>query len=566
MENNTTALQQFLEIALKDIILVSNYRNHDDITDNDEFKASILKHGVLQPIILRPKGKKYELVCGMRRFLASKAVQKRYPERNTIPATVRELTDDEVFEIQIIENLQRKDVHPMDEAVAYKAMAEKDYSIETIAAKIDKSTKYVANRLKLNDLIPALQELFFTNVLNLGHCLELCKVSASAQQDFLNDEVCDGEYSGNVAQIKKDLSYSYKDLSYATFDLSDKNLLASAPACTACLKNTACQQLLFPGDKAQCTDGACYAKKESARFYNSLEFAKLNNDIVFVDTANEKDGEGSKLRKEGHVVFNINNVRFIDAPEIPVREDYDGNNETEAEDVEEFNHDMVNFKAQMQKYEEEIKTANKCFVVGGYRKGQEQYYRTIISSKSGANDTTNNDIALLAELEAKLERNAANDDKQVMLHMSEALCDANLMQPQKSNSTEWTLLRYLVLDVLHYTERDKYFEIINKEDLDLEGEDLFLFLMGLSNVEFLAMLRLTLIDRYSNADPESTKAFMLRKLADELGIDIHKLVMDQKAVALTRDAKLQQQIKGLKEKLKPANITPKTNKVAAYAK
>ncbi|MBK7885509.1 MAG: ParB/RepB/Spo0J family partition protein [Chitinophagaceae bacterium] len=99
-----------------------------------ELVESIKTNGVLQPILVRPKGKGYMLVCGERRYRATKEAG-----LTEVPAVIREMTDDEALEAQIIENLQRKDVHPMEEAVAFNSLIEnKKYSVIEVAARVGK--------------------------------------------------------------------------------------------------------------------------------------------------------------------------------------------------------------------------------------------------------------------------------------------------------------------------------------------------------------------------------------------------------------------------------------------
>jgi ParB/RepB/Spo0J family partition protein len=117
----------------------------------DELTDSVKRLGVLQPILLRPLngGGTYELVAGERRYRASKAAG-----LTDIPATVRELTDAEVLEIQVIENLQRSDPHELEEAEGYERCSSahpsgEKYTVDEIAAKVGKSRSYVFGRLKL---------------------------------------------------------------------------------------------------------------------------------------------------------------------------------------------------------------------------------------------------------------------------------------------------------------------------------------------------------------------------------------------------------------------------------
>lgn len=148
----------------------SNPRRVFDELRLRELAENIKVHGVLQPVLVRPlpggpEGT-YELVAGARRFRASKLAGKQ-----AIPATTRELNDAECREIQLIENLQRADIHELDEALGYRALRDLNpelYTVETIAAKVGKTTKYVYGRMKLVELIPAVQTAFYEGR-RLGH-------------------------------------------------------------------------------------------------------------------------------------------------------------------------------------------------------------------------------------------------------------------------------------------------------------------------------------------------------------------------------------------------------------
>src|SRR2546430_4454168 len=110
-----------------------------------ELAASIREHGVLQPILVRPSGDEYEIIAGERRWRASKLAGKE-----TIPAIVERFDDATALEIALIENLQREDLSPLDEAVIYKKMTDElGYSLRQLAGKLGKDKGYVENRLRL---------------------------------------------------------------------------------------------------------------------------------------------------------------------------------------------------------------------------------------------------------------------------------------------------------------------------------------------------------------------------------------------------------------------------------
>ena len=156
----------------------------------DELTASIREHGVLQPILVRPIGQnRYQLVAGERRWRASKQAG-----LDTIPALIEEIDDDTALEISIIENLQREDISPLDEAAMYDRMVrEHGYSIRKLADKLGKDKGYLENRLRLADAPPEVRELVSLRKDTLSHAYELMKVDDPKKRRRLADQVARGE-------------------------------------------------------------------------------------------------------------------------------------------------------------------------------------------------------------------------------------------------------------------------------------------------------------------------------------------------------------------------------------
>ena len=158
----------------------------------NELAASIREHGVLQPILVRPLGaNRYQLVAGERRWRAS-----REAGLVSIPALVEELDDDTALEIAIIENLQREDLSPLEEATMYDRMVrDHGYSIRKLAEKLGKDKGYVENRLRLADAPEEIRELVSVRKDTLSHAYELLKVTDEKKRRRLAARVASGELS-----------------------------------------------------------------------------------------------------------------------------------------------------------------------------------------------------------------------------------------------------------------------------------------------------------------------------------------------------------------------------------
>ncbi|MCA1587792.1 MAG: ParB/RepB/Spo0J family partition protein [Chloroflexi bacterium] len=156
-----------------------------------ELADSIRERGVLQPILVRPVGHDYELIAGERRWRASKLAG-----RETIPAIVVEFDDQTALEVSIIENLQREDVSPLEEAAMFRKMTQIfDYSVRQLAQKIGKDKGYVENRLRLTDAPADIRELVSLRRDTISHAYELMKIPDERKRRRLAKRVAAGELS-----------------------------------------------------------------------------------------------------------------------------------------------------------------------------------------------------------------------------------------------------------------------------------------------------------------------------------------------------------------------------------
>jgi ParB family transcriptional regulator, chromosome partitioning protein len=161
-----------------------------------ELAESIREHGVLQAILVRPAGAQFELIAGERRWRAS-----RLAGMATIPAVVLEFDEETALEVSIIENLQREDVSPLEEAAMYRKMLALGYSVRQLAAKIGKDKGYVENRLRLTDAPPEVRELVAGRKDTISHAYELMKVTDDKTRRKLAKRVAAGELT--LAKLRR---------------------------------------------------------------------------------------------------------------------------------------------------------------------------------------------------------------------------------------------------------------------------------------------------------------------------------------------------------------------------
>lgn len=242
----------------------------------ESLAESIRTQEILEPLIVRQLGKKYEIVCGERRYRAASLAGK-----TELPCLIRQLTDEQVLDIQIHENLHREDVHPMDEAYSYQFLKEKlDCDIKELALRVGKSEGYVLNRLKLNQLIAEAQKDIDDGYLPLSYALEIAKYTPDIQK-HVYDAVYrkEGKYQrdtyiyipikGQTVPWKAFIEWIntniHRLLSKAPFDPKATNLRPDGLACVNCPERTGAAVSLFEpkqiGKKDACLNPACYVDK-----------------------------------------------------------------------------------------------------------------------------------------------------------------------------------------------------------------------------------------------------------------------------------------------------------------
>jgi ParB family chromosome partitioning protein len=282
----------------------TNPRRVFDEVSLRELAASIRSQGVLSPLLVRPLTENgFEIVAGARRYRAAQMA-----EAVTVPVRIKQMGDAEVLEAQLVENLIRAEIHPMEEAEGFArllALEEPKYSIEQIAAKVGKHPSFVASRLKLVDLVPAAVDAFYANEIGVGHALLLAKLPADQQEQALS--ACFKEVY-NSSQNPTRILLPVRNLQFwietnvllilkdAPFDKRDAQLVSTAGSCADCPKRTGHNKLLFGDDLGkqgdQCTDPRCYNAKLAAHVAKAVA-AKPN--LVQISTAYGAQKEGSPV-------------------------------------------------------------------------------------------------------------------------------------------------------------------------------------------------------------------------------------------------------------------------------
>jgi ParB/RepB/Spo0J family partition protein len=264
--------QAVFEIALGEIYPCPGNRRIGgfDPEKLSQLAESIRTVGVQQPAVVRlhENGQgKYELVCGERRWRAAKIAG-----LETLPCVVREIDDVTALKIGTIENLQREDIHPLDEADGYARLIDlAGYDVEHLAQEVGRSISYVYQRLKLRDLILAAREMLIEGKITAGHAILVARLAESSQTEvvkWIREQMKWHEDPPTVRQTDECIHRTiYLDLSRATFKRDDAELVPKAGPCTTCQKRTGAQIALFADNAKQdyCADRACFNAKLDAQ-------------------------------------------------------------------------------------------------------------------------------------------------------------------------------------------------------------------------------------------------------------------------------------------------------------
>lgn len=522
MEQQTTSI-----INLDDIEVSKTngiFRRKQAMTPEalQELANSIGQHGVIQPVLLRPNPEvpgKYILICGERRYQAS-----RIAGKNDIPAYIKEVTAAVAFVLQITENVQREDVHALDEAKGYKFMLTENEQLTTaeLALRFGKSETYILQRLKLNELIKEIRKDFYEDKLSLGHAILLARLTPADQRLVVEELVNRGDY-GTVTDLRDFINrHVMNNLSSAPFDKKDEALYKKAGACMNCVKRSGASPLLFAEikEKDKCFDRNCFFIKCHRFLINKTkEVIETQPEIVFLRSYNDPSDEVMQLLGEHKIT--------------PLRE-YDDFNE----------HDNGGKKV-------------KGLWISGNHAGHVEsiYLKKKVESAGSASLSTKVQIEKIRQ---RMDRGKELDREKVYEKILESLRKHSILKKdttKKLMTDEEVMLWYMVLDKAGYQLKNELrrFIGVTKDN----PEKLYNLLKHLKLEDKAYMLRKVMMDQYGGNYPDSDYGFIIRKIAVGYGdVDIKTFEREQHEIREKREGRAKERIKVLQQ-----NKNPDTKKV-----
>lgn len=272
----------------------TNPRTIFNEADLNDLATSIKMQGVAQPILVRPietvgDVTYFEIVAGERRFRASGIAG-----MPTVPAIVRVLSDQAAYEIQVLENLQRVDLHPLEEAIGFNVMmSQYDVTADELAAKVGKSRAYIYASLKLCALVHEARQAFYAGLLTKSTALLVARIPVKALQVTCTKEITAGHSGQGVMSTRTAQDYISRrymlSLGKAAFEPEDVTLCAGAGACMDCPKRAGNQPEIFTDVAADvCTDPVCFGAKGAAHAARSKQLAIASGKTVISGAAARK--------------------------------------------------------------------------------------------------------------------------------------------------------------------------------------------------------------------------------------------------------------------------------------
>lgn len=517
-----------------------NYRSEFDEIGINDLAVSIKEHNILQPLLLRANGKPghYEIVCGERRYRA--AIIAGLKE---LPANIRELTDDQAFEMRITENLQRKDVHPMDEALAFKKYQERNnISLDELSAKFGKSKEYIAQRLSFNALIPDMQKDFYAGKMLIGHAIQFARLTVDDQKQALRE--CKSSWGNDKGMYRsmEDVKEWIADevmhnLNEAAFNKKDENLVPKVGSCTNCPKRSG-GNVLFADIKQddRCFDGKCFAAKKLAHTLLRIEELVLTEPAMPVVRNHSSDDiipEISKVLKEN---------------KITVLNGYD--------DFEE-----ANKKDKMSTMALVIAGIQTGKVIGIKLKSTPKAKAAKIASVEADNDAVSVEQIdeQISGIKERMKRSSELDDDKVHVKITDRLVDLKpYLEPDKTTliPEEYTALIFMAYQKLDHDSREKIRTLLKLKSTNnywADEKTVVEKLHDASEPLRCFIIRCAIKDAFISKSilSRDPKAILVRKIADKYpGVPVAEYVKEQEEIKLKRETSAKNRIADLQAKKK----------------
>ncbi len=519
-----TITEHLKEVKLVEITTgKTNPRNEFNEESIQELAESIRENGVLQPLLVRPMAEGYELVCGERRLRACMQI-----DLKTVPVQIKDLNDQEALEAQIIENLEREDVHPLREAETFKLMIDKgNYRIEDIATKIAKSEKFILQRLSLNNLNAEWKKFFTNDEINISKALIIARLDKNYQKEVAQNAI---DWSGGIKSAKQLQSFIDTNitalLSKAIFNPLYEKLIKKAGACANCPKRSGANGSLFPDVKEEdrCFDKLCFNNKTKKHIQTEID-GIINNaeDVYLIKSKHQSidDDLSEKLKKlDVQVLIEYNDFETIHG-------------------------------------EDKRKNKIRGFWINGYEQGQYVSIKLTKKQEVKILDPKSKEsvAAKIEKINTRANRMLQLDTEKVHKRIIEAMSETEeltVLGKQKHGNPAEILNRLILWSALSWPKKEHFGKLLEIHKYDEEGPSGYLKrLEELTKDDMAIIINNVGFDSFKSSLPSYSEAIALRGLAESFGsIPIDDFETEQKDIANKRISRQKERVTKLKNSVK----------------
>lgn len=506
-----TAVKNIVSVALADI-QPSNYNPRKNFDEKSlvELADSIRQQGVLQAIGVRPIAEnRFEIVFGERRYRASQIAG-----LEEIPAVILDISDETAEEMAVTENLQRKDVTPIEEANAYQKLIESGrHDVQSLAVQFGKNESYIRTRLKFVSLIPEIAQLLEQDELTISVATEICRYGEDIQHDIYEKHLKEGVLYNSwrgmkASEVAKNIERSY------TTDL--KRYFFDKTVCLSCPHNTN-NMMLFceEGSCGNCANRKCleemnasYLAEKAVQLMEQRPFALLCRDFY---GCNEKVVE--QLVASGFEVekLSVRPADYPEEPEAPDMEDYE-NDEEYAEAYKEYEKELSEYKEECEDVNRRSEAGEITLYVTIGHNDISLCYVENAEVQAVAGEAKDAVVSPIEKLEKQDKRNKEIAQEKTVEDTKKQILEVDMTET-KFGADEDRMIYFFMLPFL----RREHFEAMGIETKEtyyyLKDEDKMNIIANLTAKQKAIIRRDFLISNFKNASGSNATASLLLDFA-----------------------------------------------------
>lgn len=524
-----------------------NPRKNFDETSLAELAESIRQQGVLQPIGVRPiADDRLEIVFGERRYRASLMAG-----LEEIPAIVMEISDETAEEMAVTENLQRKDVTPIEEANAYQKLIESGrHDVQSLAVQFGKNESYIRTRLKFVSLIPEIARLLEQDEITISVASEICRYGEDIQREVYDKHLKEGTIYNSwrglkASDVAKNIEQHYTtDLGRYSFD---KTL------CLSCPHNTNNMMLFCEGGCGNCANRTCLAEMNASHLTEkAVQFMEQYPTVSLCHQEyNYNETVVERLTAMGYEVVELKHyaTAYPETPVAPEKEEYDTTEEYEEAHVK-YEQDFSDYMERCKTIHEQAETGKITLYIRIEQKEIVLCYLTnTASNANGTDGATEKPLSPVEKLEKQDKRNKEIALEKTVEDTKKQILEVDMLE-RKFGQDEDKMIYFFLLSSL----RKEHFEAVGIEEKKpysyLTDEEKINIIANLTSKQKAIIRRDFLIANFKNAYGNNAIASLLLDFAQkhmpDLLADIknghnevyekrHQRIEEKKAVLLVQE-------------------------------